>query len=139
MIIVDTNALVALADPADELSARAQRDLEQLASEQLLLPPPALVEACHILRRPAQRIRLMELIERLGMEPTPLVETSAFWSEIFVWLERYAEHDPDWVDAYIAVLCGTNRRWRVWSYDREFRVLWRRPDGSRIPLAIAHS
>ena len=80
----------------------------------------------------------MELIERLAMEPAPIVETSALWSEIFAWMRRYAEHEPDWVDAYIAVLCGANRRWRVWSYDREFRALWRRPDGSRIPLAVAH-
>jgi hypothetical protein len=25
---------------------------------------------------------------------------------------------------------------KLWTYDSEFRVVWRRPDGSRIPMAV---
>ncbi len=31
---------------------------------------------------------------------------------------------------------NSDRRLKVWTYDREFHSAWRRPDGSAIPLAI---
>lgn len=46
-------------------------------------------------------------------------------------------HDPDWADGYLAVVAGIAHRARMWTYDREFRTTWRRPDGTRIPLAVA--
>lgn len=52
-------------------------------------------------------------------------------------MTRYREHDPDWADAYLAVVAGTDPRFKVWTYDREFRTTWRRPDGTPIPLAMA--
>lgn len=60
----------------------------------------------------------------------------AFWDEVFAWLAKYADHEPDWTDACIAALCGRDKRLKVWTYDREFRTTWRRPDGRPIPLAI---
>jgi hypothetical protein len=59
------------------------------------------------------------------------------WSDVFAWLDLYAEHDPDWADGYLAVLSGRDRHARVWTYDREFSTIWRRLDGTRIPLAVA--
>ena len=38
-------------------------------------------------------------------------------------------------DAYLAVVSGKRKGSKVWTYDREFRTTWRRPDGTRIPLA----
>jgi hypothetical protein len=35
---------------------------------------------------------------------------------------------------YLAVLSGKDRRLRLWTYDREFRTTWRRPDGTVVPL-----
>ena len=50
--------------------------------------------------------------------------------------DRYEEHEPDWTDAYLAVLSGREPRASVWSYDREFAAIWRRPDGKPLPLAV---
>ncbi|MGH9253776.1 MAG: hypothetical protein ACRD3C_04320, partial [Vicinamibacterales bacterium] len=36
----------------------------------------------------------------------------------------------------IAVLCGRDARLKVWTYDREFRTTWRKPDGRAIPMAV---
>jgi len=33
------------------------------------------------------------------------------------------------------VLASRDRRVRVWTYDDEFVTVWRRLDGSRVPLA----
>jgi len=49
-------------------------------------------------------------------------------------LNRTALRDPDWADAYLAVVTGTDQRFRLWTYDREFRTTWRRPNGTPIPL-----
>ena len=40
-------------------------------------------------------------------------------------------------DAYLAVVSGIERRFKVWTYDSEFRTTWRRADGTRIPLAVS--
>jgi hypothetical protein len=50
-------------------------------------------------------------------------------------MERYEEHEPDLADAQFAVFCSKKPDYRVWTYDDEFRAIWRRMDGSRIPLA----
>jgi hypothetical protein len=63
-------------------------------------------------------------------------DDAGLWLEVFDWLDRYEEHEPDWADGYLAVISGHERRFRVWTYDREFRTIWRRADGSRIPLAL---
>jgi hypothetical protein len=56
------------------------------------------------------------------------------------WLRRFNENNVDyqldWADACRAVLCGRERDAKVWTYDREFRTTWRRPDGTAIPLAV---
>jgi hypothetical protein len=43
----------------------------------------------------------------------------------------------DWTDGYLAVVSGKERRIKLWTYDREFRTTWRRPDGTAIPLAMS--
>ena len=52
------------------------------------------------------------------------------------WMDRYADHEPDLADAVTVVLSSELEGSRVWTYDREFRTTWRRPDGSPIPLAL---
>jgi hypothetical protein len=56
--------------------------------------------------------------------------------DVLDWLARYAEHAPDFADGYLAVVSGVERRWKVWTYEREFRTIWRRTDGTWIPLAV---
>jgi hypothetical protein len=62
------------------------------------------------------------------------VDEQEVWSEVFVWLDRYKDHDPDWTDGYLAVVSGPGKNSTVWTYDREFVTVWRRLDGTRIPL-----
>jgi hypothetical protein len=61
-------------------------------------------------------------------------DAAAFRGAVFDWMERYAEHEPDWTDACLAVLSGDERAAKVWTYDRQFRGIWRRPDGGAISL-----
>ena len=66
----------------------------------------------------------------LGAATDPQIRTLAFH-----WLERYAEHEPDWADACLVALCEREQS-TIWTYDREFRTTWRKPNGKRIPLAL---
>lgn len=131
MILVDTNVLVALVLQKDPLHERATADLEKLARRDFEVFPGVLTEAAFILAQPGQRARLRDLLAvtraRQGNEPP--------WNYVFDWLVRYAEHEPDWVDACLVVSSGRERR--IWSYDAEFRSTWRRLDGSRVPMAFS--
>ncbi len=135
MILVDANVLIALADPRERLNAAAVADLKRLIGANLLLAAPIVGEVCFAMPDGYRRARTRELIRALHMRPPAIVDDPPLWNEVFDWLARYAEHEPDWADAYLAVLCGRDKRLKVWTYDSEFRTIWRRPDGSRIPLA----
>lgn len=128
MILVDTNVLVALVLRRDALHRRAARDLEKHAAEELAVPAAVLCETSFLLARREQRARLRELL--VGLRVRPSAEPP--WGDVFAWLERYAEHEPDWADACLVALAG--REHRVWTYDAEFRTVWRRADGHRVRL-----
>jgi hypothetical protein len=76
------------------------------------------------------------LLHGLGLQPLPVAQELDFWLEVLDWLAKYADHEPEWADACLAVLSGRDSGLKVWTYDREFRTTWRRPDGSTIPLAV---
>ena len=130
---------MALVDERDDLAARAERDLTRLRTAPFVSTGTVLGEACFLLPRGYQRQRLRALLDRLAVA---IVEfPSTWWDEIFDWLDRYEEHEPDLADAQMAVLCSRKPDWRIWTYDREFRTTWRRANGSRIPVvgtASAH-
>jgi predicted nucleic acid-binding protein len=136
VILVDTAPLVALSDPRDALHTRALGDLDRLARHPLGVCSAVLTEACFLLAHPVQRERLRRLLVELPVRPVAVADEAAVWEDAFHWMHRYAEHEPDWADAYLAVLSGRERRARVWTYDGEFRTIWRRLDGGRIPLAV---
>ncbi|MBI3263365.1 MAG: PIN domain-containing protein [Acidobacteria bacterium] len=136
MILIDTGPLVALCDPRDGLHTAAMQHLEDLARIPLCTCEAVLVEACFHLPHRAQRQRLRALLEHLNIAPASSVGDYAFWAAVFHWLAQYAEHEPDWADGCIAVLCGQEKGLKVWTYDREFRTTWRRPDGTAIPMAV---
>jgi predicted nucleic acid-binding protein len=136
VILLDTAPVVALCDPRDRLNRRALRDLDQLAREQLVLCGPVLTEVCFLLPRLAQRERLRRFLGDFAVIPYRSDDETGLWIEVFDWLMRYQEHDPDWADAYLAVVSAKERRGRVWTYDGEFRTTWRHPDGTRIPMAV---
>ena len=137
MILLDTAPLVALCDPRDSLNPIALRDLDRLSRQPWVVCGAVLTEACVLLPRPVQRRRLRAVLEEFSATPYSAGDELGLRTEVFEWLERYKEHEPDWADGYLAVVSGRERRSRVWTYDREFQTIWRRPDGTPIPLAVA--
>ena len=135
MILIDSGPLVALCDARDAKHRLAVRQLESLASHPFVTCDAVLTEACFHLPHRSQRLRLQALMQGLDVDPLPAIADADFWSDSFAWLEKYSEHEPDWADAYLAVLSARERQLRIWTYDREFRTTWRRPNGTAIPLA----
>lgn len=95
-----------------------------------------LAEATFLLPWHTLRRRLADLLAELNVQPCPEPAGGHQWAQVLDWMLHWAEHWPDWADAQLVVLSAANRRYRIWTYDREFHVLWRRPDGSPVPLAI---
>lgn len=139
MILIDTNPLVALCDSRDPHHARAVADFRKLARQEFVTCESVLVEATFHLPGAAQRKRLQALLTELNVKLIPPALDVAICDAIFSWLARYSVHSPDWADGCIAVMCGLDRKIRVWTYDGEFQKIWRRPDGTAIPLAIRAS
>ena len=136
MILIDTAAFVALCDPRDSLNKTALKHLKTLARSPFAICEPVLTETCFHLSAVSQRKRLQAMLEALDVTPAAIGDSTSLWKEVFNWLNKYADHEPDWADAYLAVLCGRDRKCKVWTYDAEFRTIWRRPDGSAIPMAV---
>lgn len=136
MILVDTTPLVALCDPRDSKHRTAVNHLEALAADALAVCDAVLTEACFHLPHRSQRLRLRAFLQELDAQPLPAAYEPEFWSEVLDWLAKYADHEPDWADACLAVLSGRDATLKVWTYDREFRTTWRRPNGSAIPMAV---
>ena len=136
MILLDANPLIALANAGDQLHNRAMSDLRRLQRQSFFSTSTVLLEAFFALPDEMGRRRIAEIIEGMHIQPVAVVDDRGIWSDVFRWLAKYADHSPDWTDAHLAVLCGREKRFRVWTYDQEFRKIWRRPDGSRIPLAV---
>jgi predicted nucleic acid-binding protein len=135
-ILVDTTPLVALCDARDGKHTIAAKHLESLRSNEFAVCDAVLVEACFHLPYRNQRQRLRAFLDVLGAQPVPVANEAAFRLEVFEWLAKYADHEPDWADGCLAVLCGRDKHAKVWTYDREFRTTWRRPNGTAIPLAV---
>jgi len=135
MIFVDTNVLVALVDPRDGLHGQACADIARLVRVALFTVTPVLTEAYFALPAAYQRARLREVIEALPIRPWAMEKVETLWPEVMTWLGKFAAHEPDVADGFLAVLAGRNRQAKIWTYDREFRTVWRRPDGTKIPVA----
>ena len=136
MILIDTGPLVALCDARDGKHRLAVKHLEALAANVFATCDAVVTEACSHLPHRSQRQRLRGLLRALDVERVPADLDASFWADTMEWIEQYAEHEPDWADACLAVLSGRDRHTRVWTYDREFRTVWRRPNGGTIPMAI---
>jgi len=136
VILVDAGPLVALTDGRDNEHPTAVSQLRPLLAAGLAVCDAVLTEACFHLPHASQRRRLRAIIHELRIGPVTIQDEQGFRLDVFDWLAKYHEHEPDWADACLAVLCGRDRSLKVWTYDREFRTTWRRPDGTAIPLAV---
>lgn len=136
LILVDTNALVALVDARDALHERARNDLKGLDGSAFATCEAVLSETCFRLPNRTQRERLRAVLDELMVAAAPSSSSQEYVDAVFDWLVKYAEHEPDWTDGCLAVLSAQDASARVWTYDRKFRTTWRRPNGTRIPLAV---
>jgi predicted nucleic acid-binding protein len=136
VILIDTGPLVALADPHDSYNRRATRQLQRLRRQPLATCVPVLVETCFHLPSAHVRANLRSVMDGFGIDLLAPANEGLFLHQIFDWLAKYAEHTPDFADAWLAGLCGEDERLKVWTFDREFRTHWRKPDGKPIPLAV---
>jgi predicted nucleic acid-binding protein len=130
VILIDTNVLVALVDEKDELHQTAKRHLRTLKGSPLVVTWAVLAESYFLLVRPFERQRLRFLLDSLGVGEAPAIARGA----VLDWMEAYGEHEPDLADAELVVLTQSRGR-KVWTYDSEFSTVWRRPDGTRVPVA----
>lgn len=136
MILVDTGPLVALCDARDELHGRAVEDLQNFVQRPFGTCEAVVTEAAFHLPESAQRYRLRALLDELEISFVPVAADPRTRARVWEWLLSYAEHTPDWADGCLAVLSGMNPGVSLWTYDREFRTIWRKPDGSPVPLAV---
>jgi predicted nucleic acid-binding protein len=134
MVLCDTNVLVALVDAKDSLHDFARRDVRVLHRRGLLVTDSVMSEATSLLPMRSQRQRLRELILELSAKPVEISLTQELMEAVFDWMDRYAEHQPDWADAHLTILSSLDRRLQVWTYDSEFRNVWRLPNGRRVPV-----
>ena len=74
-------------------------------------------------------------MRELSAKPIPIMYELDFLLEVLDWLTKYADHEPDWADACLAVLSGRQKNLKVWTYDREFRTTLRRPNGVAVASA----
>lgn len=135
MNLIDTGPLVALCDHRDRRHAEARAQLPRILRDGRVTCEAVLVEACFHLPAAAHRERLRAVLDDFRVKTLP-EQGAAFQDEVFDWLAKYAEHEPDWADACIAVHAGRDRKLKVWTFDGEFSTIWRRPDGTHIPLSI---
>jgi predicted nucleic acid-binding protein len=136
VILIDTTPLVALCDARDSKHRMALKHLESLAPEGFAVCDAVLTEACFHLPHLNQRQRLRALLQDLSVQAIPIMHESDFFVEVLDWLTKYADHEPDWADACLAILSARDKDLKVWTYHREFRTTWRRPNGTTIPLAV---
>lgn len=138
MILTDTGPLVALCDPRDTRHGAALTQLARLAPTGLRVCDAVLTEASFHLPLRIQRKRLQAVLHELRIRSLP-TDDPDFRDDVFAWLIKYADHEPDWADGCLAVLCGRDARLKIWTYDQEFRTTWRLPDGKPIPMAVRAS
>lgn len=134
MILVDTGPLVAMVDPRDGLHRRSRGDAARMAGRPLCVTSAILAEAYFHLRSAAARRKLRALLSELRFTLQDVSDTSL--AAALDWMDRYADQEPDFADAVTVTLSAELSGCSVWTYDREFRTIWRRADGSPVPLAV---
>lgn len=133
--LVDTGPLVGLLDERDGLHERALRTLVH-APKPRLVSQPVIAEAIHLFG--AHPVYVGRLAAALT-EGTIELAVTAHWPRLakrtFAWMARFAEHRPDFVDAFLVAWHEEESGSRVWTFDSEFHSTWRTSKGKRIKLA----
>ena len=135
MILIDTNRILAFLDPDPPSRRQVQTEFVPISNMPIGIITPVLMESTHFLPKRHQRAALRLLLSRLDVQFIPvdrLVESGA----VLDWMMNYADQKPDFADACLVLLTSVRSRMKIWTNDSEFTTIWRRPDGSRVPLAV---
>lgn len=135
MILLDSSVLVALCDRSDALAPRAMEQLRALKQRPLQITLPVLTETWHLLETGWLRQILIDWVRGGAATVACPVEERDVLADVWRWLEKYQDHDPDFADAYL-VIASAERKSSVWTFDREFAQVWRYLDGSRVRLTF---
>ena len=135
MILVDSSVLVALCDRSDPLAGRAMEQLRSLKEGRLRVTLPVLTETWHLLDAPWLRTILVQWLQGRALPIICPVEERKATPDVWRWLEKYEEHEPDFADAYL-VIASADKKSSIWTFDREFSRVWRHLDGSRLKLTF---
>src|SRR5262245_50238151 len=117
MILINTDVLIAIVNPADGHYPRVMQELPKLKGPYYTCDA-VLTESFHMLDRPNLRARLVGFVADAPVGQ--LEPPQGSWPKIFTWLERYKELSPDFTDAVLVHLLATHKRAKVWTFDREF-------------------
>ena len=134
-VLVDTGPLVALLDTRDRLHGRALSELDRLTGP-LWLGLPTLTESCFLLGSTHLRRRLSSLLDREVMQLVGPKDDDATTRRSMKWLDHYAEHSPDFADAFLVCWAESDPSLAVWTFDREFSTIWRTLGGKKVRLAL---
>lgn len=132
-VLVDTGPLIGLFDERDALHHRALQEARSLTAP-ALVGIPVLTEALHFLRETALRARLGAAFERGTLRLVSETEPEGV-ADALRWMGQYEEHDPDFVDAHLVAWAARDPGLSIWTFDSEFRAVWRTLKGARVRLA----
>ncbi len=135
MTLVDSNVLLSLLHRDARERETAERDITRIKDVDFGVTSFVISEVSSFLYS-AREFRALQLL--LGRLRVTHVQSEQYVSveAVLAWMQKYAPHRPDFADAHLVLLSATLARSRVWTYDTEFRTVWRRPDGSAVPMAV---
>ena len=131
MILIDTGPLVALCNPRDEQHPRAMREVAWLGNDVAGISIPVFVEAHFFLPAEHQRQRLHGHLESGAFVPVEPAHGARCLDYALEWLKEYAEHEPDFADAWLISMADQARA-TIWTFDSEFETTWRTLDGAEL-------
>lgn len=134
-VVLDTNVLLSFLHRDPKQRSRVSADLVRMKNPRFLFTTPVMAEITHFLERSDQIAAFERLLARLDASFLP-TEQTVRWTDVIGWMRRYAQHEPDFADAHLVILSAMDATLRIWSYDPEFASIWRRPDGSAVPMAV---
>ena len=114
---------------------KVARQLQSIGPVPLSTTLPVIHEVSNFLSATREFLAFQQILDRLQIFVRES-ESVAPWQETINWMIRYQEHEPDFVDAHLVVLASVDRQVKVWTNDSEFKTIWRRNDGSAVPLAV---
>jgi predicted nucleic acid-binding protein len=133
-VLVDTGPLVGLLDDKDPHHSQAREELAKLKGP-FLVGLPVLCEALHFLTAKRHRAALALGFDK-GLFQVLVDDGPGLTSRTLKWLEHFAEHDPDFTDGHLVSWAERDAGLAVWTFDSEFRTVWRTLKGKKVRLAV---